>query len=63
VIVREEAVLCGAPWFEGVMNCMGGPGIRIDWQHAEGDLMQADSHGLHHRRAGPGAADGRAQPR
>ena len=22
VIVREEAVLCGAPWFEGIMNCM-----------------------------------------
>jgi nicotinate-nucleotide pyrophosphorylase (carboxylating) len=42
VIVREDAVLCGAPWFEGVMNCMGA-GIEIDWQYAEGDWMTADS--------------------
>ena len=42
VIVREEAVLCGAPWFEGVMNCMGA-GIEVDWQYAEGDVMAADS--------------------
>lgn len=42
VIVREQAVLCGAPWFEGVMNCLQA-GIEIDWQYAEGDLMQADS--------------------
>jgi nicotinate-nucleotide pyrophosphorylase (carboxylating) len=42
VIVREDAVLCGAPWFEGVMNCMQA-GIEIDWQYAEGDMMKADS--------------------
>lgn len=42
VIVREDAVLCGAPWFEGIMNCMGA-GIEIDWQYAEGDMMKADS--------------------
>ena len=42
VIVREDAVLCGAPWFEGVMNCMQA-GIEIDWQYAEGDMMTADS--------------------
>ncbi|WP_090318294.1 carboxylating nicotinate-nucleotide diphosphorylase [Duganella sp. CF517] len=42
VIVREEAVLCGAPWFEGVMNCMQA-GIEIDWRYAEGDMMTADS--------------------
>jgi nicotinate-nucleotide pyrophosphorylase (carboxylating) len=42
VIVREDAVLCGAPWFEGIMNCMDA-GIEIDWQYAEGDLMTADS--------------------
>ena len=42
VIVREDAVLCGAPWFEGVMNCMGA-GIEVDWQYAEGDMMTADS--------------------
>jgi nicotinate-nucleotide pyrophosphorylase (carboxylating) len=42
VIVREEAVLCGAPWFEGIMNCMGA-GIEVDWHYAEGDMMKADS--------------------
>lgn len=42
VIVREEAVLCGAPWFEGVMEALD-PGIEIDWHYAEGDLMSADS--------------------
>jgi nicotinate-nucleotide pyrophosphorylase (carboxylating) len=42
VIVREDAVLCGAPWFEGIMNCMQA-GIEIDWRYAEGDLMKADS--------------------
>ncbi|WP_373986906.1 carboxylating nicotinate-nucleotide diphosphorylase [Duganella sp. BuS-21] len=42
VIVREDAVLCGAPWFEGIMNCMQA-GIEIDWKYAEGDMMTADS--------------------
>ncbi|MBA5638287.1 carboxylating nicotinate-nucleotide diphosphorylase [Duganella sp. LX20W] len=42
VIVRENAVLCGAPWFEGIMNCLDSS-IEIDWQYAEGDLMTADS--------------------
>jgi nicotinate-nucleotide pyrophosphorylase (carboxylating) len=42
VIVREAAVLCGAPWFEGVMLAVD-QGIRIDWQYAEGDMMSADS--------------------
>jgi nicotinate-nucleotide pyrophosphorylase (carboxylating) len=42
VIVREEAVLCGAPWFEGVMLAVD-QNIEIDWQYAEGDLMSADS--------------------
>ncbi|QNA89074.1 carboxylating nicotinate-nucleotide diphosphorylase [Massilia sp. Dwa41.01b] len=42
VIVREEAVLCGAPWFEGVMLAVD-QDIEIDWQYAEGDLMSADS--------------------
>ena len=42
VIVREEAVLCGAPWFEGVMLAID-QDIEIDWQYAEGDLMTADS--------------------
>ncbi|KQQ97397.1 carboxylating nicotinate-nucleotide diphosphorylase [Massilia sp. Leaf139] len=42
VIVREAAVLCGAPWFEGVMLAVD-LGIEIDWQYAEGDLMAKDS--------------------
>jgi len=42
VIVREEAVLAGAPWFEGVMRAVD-QDIAIDWQYAEGDLMAADS--------------------
>lgn len=42
VIVREAAVLAGAPWFEGVMNQLDAR-IKIDWRYAEGELMQADS--------------------
>lgn len=42
VIVREEAVLCGAPWFDAVMQAVDAS-ITIDWQYAEGDVMQANS--------------------
>ncbi|HEY0847790.1 MAG TPA: carboxylating nicotinate-nucleotide diphosphorylase [Noviherbaspirillum sp.] len=42
VVVREAAVLCGAPWFEGVMTQLD-PRIRIAWHYAEGALMEADS--------------------
>ena len=42
VIVREDAVLCGAPWFVGVMLALD-QSIEIDWQYAEGDLMKANS--------------------
>ena len=42
VIVREEAVLCGAQWFEGVMVALDAS-IGIDWHYAEGDMMAADS--------------------
>jgi nicotinate-nucleotide pyrophosphorylase (carboxylating) len=42
VIVREQAVLCGAPWFEGVMLAVD-PSTDIDWKYAEGDLMNPDS--------------------
>jgi nicotinate-nucleotide pyrophosphorylase (carboxylating) len=42
VIVREEAVLCGAPWFEGVMHALDAA-IGIEWHYAEGDVMKADS--------------------
>ncbi|MES2117064.1 MAG: nicotinate-nucleotide diphosphorylase (carboxylating), partial [Pseudomonadota bacterium] len=42
VIVREDAVLCGAPWFEGIMHCLDAS-IEIDWQYAEGEMMTAGS--------------------
>ncbi len=42
VVVREAAVLCGAPWFEGVMKHLDAR-ICIEWRYAEGDMMQADS--------------------
>jgi nicotinate-nucleotide pyrophosphorylase (carboxylating) len=42
VIVREEAVLCGAPWFEGIMLAVD-QDIEIDWKYAEGDVMTAGS--------------------
>ena len=42
VIVREEAVLCGAPWFEGIMHAVD-QAIGIEWHYAEGDVMQANT--------------------
>ena len=42
VIVREDAVLCGAPWFEGVMLAVD-QDTDIAWQFAEGDPMPANS--------------------
>ncbi|RZI42808.1 carboxylating nicotinate-nucleotide diphosphorylase [Herbaspirillum sp. HC18] len=42
VVVREAAVLCGAPWFEGVMKQLD-PRIRIEWHYTEGAQMVADS--------------------
>jgi nicotinate-nucleotide pyrophosphorylase (carboxylating) len=40
--VREVAVLCGAPWFEGVMVTVD-PLLSIDWHYAEGDSIPADA--------------------
>lgn len=42
VIVRETAVLCGAPWFEAVMTRLD-PRLQVVWHYAEGDLMQPDT--------------------
>jgi nicotinate-nucleotide pyrophosphorylase (carboxylating) len=42
VVVREDAVLCGAPWFEGVMTALDQDTL-IDWKYAEGDMMHAGS--------------------
>ena len=42
VIVREDAVLCGAPWFDAVMaQCDAS--IIVDWQYAEGEAMKANT--------------------
>jgi nicotinate-nucleotide pyrophosphorylase (carboxylating) len=40
--VREDAVLCGVPWFEGVMVAVD-PRLLIDWHYAEGDSIPADA--------------------
>ncbi|MEO0317503.1 MAG: hypothetical protein RL404_1180 [Pseudomonadota bacterium] len=42
VVVREDAVLCGAPWFEAAMMQVD-PRITIEWLHTEGDLMPANA--------------------
>ncbi|WP_075258305.1 carboxylating nicotinate-nucleotide diphosphorylase [Herbaspirillum camelliae] len=42
VIVREAAVLCGAPWFEAVMTRLD-PRLQVSWRYAEGERMAADS--------------------
>ena len=46
VIVREDAVLCGAPWFEAVMLQVD-PSMRSDWKFSEGDLMPANAEVCH----------------
>jgi nicotinate-nucleotide pyrophosphorylase (carboxylating) len=38
VIVREEAVLCGTPWFSEVMRSVD-PAIRIEWHKHDGERM------------------------
>ena len=42
VIVRENAVLCGIRWFEGVMDALDSR-TEIVWSYREGDLMTAGS--------------------
>ncbi len=42
LLVREEAVLCGAPWFEAVMKAVD-PRIELNWQYAEGERMGANT--------------------
>ncbi|MDY7537712.1 carboxylating nicotinate-nucleotide diphosphorylase [Undibacterium sp. RTI2.1] len=42
VIVREEAVLCGAPWFDAVMERLDAR-IKIVWMAEEGALMLPNS--------------------
>ena len=42
VIVREDAVLCGAPWFDAVMLALD-TDTEVHWNYAEGDRMVAGS--------------------
>jgi nicotinate-nucleotide pyrophosphorylase (carboxylating) len=42
VVVREDAVLCGRDWFDGVFAALGSTS-RIDWAYAEGADMAAGS--------------------
>lgn len=42
VVVRESAVLCGAPWFEGVLRRLDAR-FRVEWRYAEGQRMSAGS--------------------
>ncbi|KHK57475.1 nicotinate-nucleotide pyrophosphorylase [Ralstonia sp. A12] len=42
VIVREDAVLCGTPWFDACMRAVD-PALRVTWRQQEGDRMAPDS--------------------
>jgi nicotinate-nucleotide pyrophosphorylase (carboxylating) len=42
IIVREEAVLCGSPWFDEVMRRVD-PSIEVEWQYRDGDRMAMDT--------------------
>jgi len=42
IIVREEAVLCGVPWFEAVMRRVD-ESIRAEWLYREGARMVANT--------------------
>jgi len=42
VRVREQAVLCGRDWFDGVFAALD-PSARIDWLYDEGAVMSADT--------------------
>ena len=42
VTVREEAVLCGVPWFEAVMRQVD-ESIRVEWLYREGARMIANT--------------------
>lgn len=41
VICRERAVVCGVAWFNEVFAQLD-PGIKIDWDVQDGDVMQAE---------------------
>ncbi len=41
VIVQEDAVICGRPWFDEVFRQLE-PGINIEWLATEGDTAEAE---------------------
>jgi len=41
IIVREDAVLCGVPWFNAVLHSVD-PRIEVRWRYREGERMAAD---------------------
>jgi nicotinate-nucleotide pyrophosphorylase (carboxylating) len=41
VISREEAVICGRPWFDEVFHRIN-PACRVTWMVSEGELVEAD---------------------
>jgi nicotinate-nucleotide pyrophosphorylase (carboxylating) len=44
ILVREDAILCGVPWFQEVLNQLSGGGIiEAHWHYREGDRMTADT--------------------
>ena len=40
LLCKEEAVVCGRPWFDACHRALD-PGVRIDWRVAEGDRVAA----------------------
>jgi nicotinate-nucleotide pyrophosphorylase (carboxylating) len=40
LLCKEEAVVCGRPWFDGCHRALDA-GVRIDWRVAEGDRVAA----------------------
>ena len=42
LLVREDAVLCGVPWFDEVFRQCD-PSIEVLWHHRDGDAISSDS--------------------
>lgn len=42
VYVREDALLCGTPWFNEVFRQVD-PSVQIRWQHQDGDVVHKDA--------------------
>ena len=40
LLCKEDAVVCGRPWFDACHRALD-PGVRIDWRVAEGDRVKA----------------------